>query len=81
MSVYLDNALTPVLQVSVNLGTLLALDNGQAFVGVTSGTGGPQNAEAHSLDSFAFHGCPVPTPGTASLMALGGLVGMRRRRR
>ncbi len=80
MSVYLDNALTPVLQVSVNLSTLLALDNGQAWVGVTAATGGPQNAQAHVLDSFAFHGCPVPTPGTASLMALGGLVGFRRRR-
>jgi hypothetical protein len=81
MSVYLDQALTPVLQVSVNLGTLLALDNGTAWVGVTSATGGPQNAEAHVLDSFAFHGCPVPTPGTATLMAAAGLVGIRRRRK
>lgn len=80
MSVYLDQALTPILQVNVNLGSLLALDNGQAWVGVTSATGGPQNAEAHVLNSFAFNGCPVPTPGTASLMALGGLVGFRRRR-
>ncbi|HMN39999.1 MAG TPA: L-type lectin-domain containing protein [Phycisphaerales bacterium] len=80
MSVYLDNALTPTLQVAVDIGSLLSLDNGQAWVGVTAATGGPWNAQAHVLDSFAFSGCPVPTPGTAGLMALGGLVGFRRRR-
>ena len=39
LSVFLDGATTPLTSVGVNLGTLLNLDNGSAFVGFTAATG------------------------------------------
>jgi hypothetical protein len=40
MNIFLDNLSSPVLTASVNLGSLLSLDNGKAYVGFTSATGG-----------------------------------------
>jgi uncharacterized protein (TIGR03382 family) len=81
MSVYIDGNLTPALQTAVNLSSLLSLgEGGTAWVGVTAATGGVADREAHVLDSFAFTTCNLPTPGTASLLLLGGAVGFRRRR-
>ncbi len=79
MSVYLDGSLNPALSASVNLSTLLALDNGTAWVGVTSATGGLANAQAHVLDSWQWNSV-IPAPGTAGLMAMGGLLAIRRKR-
>lgn len=81
MSIYIDGNLNPALQAAVNLETLLNLDQGgTAWVGVTAATGGAADRQAHVLDSFAFTGCNIPTPGAASLLAVGGIVGLRRRR-
>src|SRR5438105_2498661 len=56
LSVFLDGALTPTLQTLVNFTTLLSLDNtpggGQAWVGITAGTGAAQDREAHVLDAW-----------------------------
>lgn len=82
MDIYLDNLTTPVLTVSVNLGTLLSLDKGgQAFVGFTAGTGALQDVERHEINSWQFGSTIIPTPGTMSLMVAGGLLIGRRRRR
>lgn len=42
LSVFLDGATTPLTSVAVNLGTLLNLDSGTAFVGFTAATGTSQ---------------------------------------
>ncbi len=42
LKVFLDGASTPLTSVPVNLGTLLNLDNGSAFVGFTAATGAAQ---------------------------------------
>jgi hypothetical protein len=81
MDIYLDNLTTPILTVSVNLGTLLNLDNGQAFVGFTAGTGAGINVERHEITSWQFGSTIVPTPAAASLLATGGLMLAGRRRR
>ena len=80
MSVYLDGSLNASLSSAVNLSTLLSLDNGAAWVGVTSATGGVANAQAHVLDAWSWTSTVVPAPGAAGLMAMGGLLAMRRKR-
>lgn len=81
MDIYLDNLVTPVLSVAVNLSTLLNLNSGQAFVGFTAGTGAAINVERHEIVSWEFGSTIVPTPAAASLLATGGLLIARRRRR
>lgn len=82
MDIFLDNLVTPLFSVSVNLTTLLNLDVGNtAWVGFTASTGGIVNSEQHELRSWDFAGT-APAPGVgASLVAGGLLVGGRRRRR
>jgi hypothetical protein len=79
MSVYLDGSLNASLSSQVNLSTLLALDNGTAWVGVTSSTGGRLDAQTHVLDAWSWNS-NIPAPGAASLMAIGGLLAVRRKR-
>jgi hypothetical protein len=81
MDIYLDNLTTPIMTVSVNLATLLNLDSGQAFVGFTAGTGAAINVERHEINSWQFGSTIVPTPAATSLLATGGLLIARRRRR
>lgn len=82
LDIYLDNLVTPVLTVNVNLATTLALHNGSdAFVGFTAGTGALANAQRHEILSWEFGSTVVPTPATVSLIATGGLLLGRRRRR
>jgi hypothetical protein len=69
------------MTVSVNLATLLNLDSGQAFVGFTAGTGAAINVERHEINSWQFGSTIVPTPAATSLLATGGLLIARRRRR
>ena len=82
---YLDGSLTAALSTAVDLSTLLALDTsgngvGKAWVGVTSATGGGADREAHVLDSWMWTSTTIPAPGTATLMALGGALMIRRKR-
>lgn len=52
LSVYLDNLSVPILTVGVDLGTLLDLDSGTAWVGFTAGTGGA--IENHDILNWSF---------------------------
>ncbi|MCC6321283.1 MAG: hypothetical protein IT438_07595 [Phycisphaerales bacterium] len=81
LDVYLDNLSTPLVSVSANLGSMLSLPSGDAFVGFTAGTGAIQNAERHGILSWDFTTTQVPTPGAASLALTGGVLLVRRRRR
>jgi hypothetical protein len=81
MSVYFDAATSPLVQVAVNLDTLLALDQGKAWIGITAATGAAVDAQTHIVDSWSFTTTTVPAPGVASLFACGTLAGARRRRR
>ena len=68
IEIFLDGNTNADLSVSVDLGTLLNLDNGTAFVGFTAATGGLN--QNHDIGSWAF----VPEPGTYAMFAaiLGG---------
>ncbi len=81
MSIFFDNLAVPVFNVPVTLSNTLSLDpNGNAWVGFTAATGARVNAQRHELIDWQFSSV-VPTPGTASLLALGGVLAGRRRRR
>lgn len=86
LDVFVDNLATPLFSVNVDLSSLLALDSnggttaGQAWVGVTSATGGVANASSQQLNSFSFTGVPIPAPGSAAILGLAGLAAARRRR-
>ena len=61
MSIYLDNSAAPVLTASVNLATLLDLNDGNAWVGFTGGTGAAyQNEDILSWNFFS----PTMNPTT-----------------
>jgi hypothetical protein len=67
LKVYFDHAASPLIQIPVNLATLLSLDNGQAFAGFTAGTGG--GYQNHDILNWQFKS--VPEPSTAALAFLG----------
>ncbi len=52
MKIFLDNMNTPVLTASVDLGALLALDAGRAYIGLTAGTAAAY--ENHDILSWSF---------------------------
>lgn len=81
LRVYLDNLLSPIITVSIDLSTTLSLSGGQAFVGFTAGTGALADAQRHEVLSWEFGSTIIPTPAAASLLATGGLLLARRRRR
>ena len=60
MRVYLDNLTEPALTVDVNLGDILSLDGGYAWVGFTSATGAAW--ENHDLLSWSFNAGGAPEP-------------------
>ena len=77
LAIYLDDFATPVLSVSVDLATKLALPQGtQAFIGFTSSTGGA--FENHDIVSWSFTN--VPEPRTFVLIGA-GLIALAVRRR
>jgi hypothetical protein len=65
LTIYLDNLGTPVLTVSVDLSTLLNLNQGSAWVGFTGGTG--NLAESNDILSWTFSPANVPTTITQGL--------------
>lgn len=80
LSVRLDSLATPLVSVTVDLGSTLSLDDGQAWVGLTAATGA--DWQNHDIKSWQF--TPVPEPSTWSLLALGVVAlvgGLRLRRR
>ena len=79
MQVFLDDLTTPLLTAPVTITNHMSLTSGRAFIGFTAATGGAANAERHEILSWDYEGV-IPAPGAASLLALGGLVAMRRRR-
>jgi hypothetical protein len=62
--VFLDNLNTPVLNLNVNLGTLLSLPNGTAWIGFTAGSGG--SAESHDILAWS-HTSFANVPPTVAL--------------
>lgn len=80
MSVYLDGSLNASLSSQINLSTLLSLDAGTAWVGVTSSTGGAADRQAHVLEAWSWTSTIIPAPGATGLMAMGGLLAIRRKR-
>lgn len=81
LTVYVDDLLNPVLQTTVNLEQLLALEgDGEAFVGITAATGNVLDAQRHLVHSWSFNPV-IPAPGAASLLGAAGLMAARRRRR
>jgi hypothetical protein len=54
LTIFLDDLTKPVLTDPVDLGTILSLDNGQAWIGFTAATGG--RSQAHDILSFSFAG-------------------------
>lgn len=52
LNVFLDNMVTPVMSAEVDLGKLIDLDHGTAWVGFTSATGG--DCQNHDLLSWSF---------------------------
>ncbi len=67
MSIFLDSMASPVLTVPLNMGSLLTLNQGTAFVGFTASTGAGQ--EDHAILNWQYS--HVPEPSTIVLVALG----------
>jgi glucose/arabinose dehydrogenase len=57
LAVYVDDPYQPVLTCSVDLSTLLALDQGKAWVGFTAATGGAWSA--HEILSWSYDETPT----------------------
>lgn len=76
MLVYIDGVQT--LQAAVNLASLLSLDNGNAWVGITAATGGSEAAQGHEVISWQFN--QIPAPSSAGVLAAAGMMAARRRR-
>ncbi len=79
MQVFLDNLTTPIISAPITITNHMSLSSGRSFVGFTAATGGVTNSERHEILSWDFSDV-VPAPGAAPLLALGGLMAMRRRR-
>lgn len=52
LRIFVDNLVTPALVVAVNLATILDLEDGRAWVGLTAGTGGV--SEIHDMLTWSF---------------------------
>ena len=79
LKVFFVDMSNPVMDVNVDLRTLLALQDGNgAFIGFTSSTGGAW--ENHDLVNFSFSNVPEPNMVGLLGMAL-GLVAVKRARR
>jgi len=65
LSIFVDNLGTPLLVVSVDLSSLLSLNNGSAWVGFSGSTGG--NTENNDILSWNFAPANAPTQITQNL--------------
>jgi hypothetical protein len=54
MRIFLDNPVTPVLEVAIDISTILSLDDGSAFVGFVASTG--SSWENHDILRWSFRG-------------------------
>jgi peptide-N4-(N-acetyl-beta-glucosaminyl)asparagine amidase len=54
MRIFLDNPVTPVLEVAIDISTILNLDDGNAFVGFVASTG--SSWENHDILRWSFMG-------------------------
>jgi hypothetical protein len=52
LAVYVDDMTTPLLNVAIDLGTALQLDEGNAWVGLTGATG--RRFQAHDIYTFSY---------------------------
>jgi hypothetical protein len=77
LNVFLDDLSTPLLDAPLNLGALVPLSGGQAFVGLTGGTGA--GYENQDILNWSFQS--VPEPGYYALAAGLGLIGFAAYRR
>jgi hypothetical protein len=68
--VFLDNLGAPILTINVNLSTLLTLNNGDAWVGFTGGSGA--QTENHDVLSWTFTPATTQTSITQTLTTGGG---------
>jgi hypothetical protein len=66
--IIMDGIMTPRLTISTNIGDIINLSNGQAWVGFTSGTGGAY--ENHDILNWSF-AATVPEPASLTLLVLG----------
>lgn len=69
LRVAVDGATTPLLQVNVDINSLLGLSDGTAWIGFTGATGGAW--ETHDIVNWTF--ASVPEPAAASLVLIGAL--------
>ena len=72
LSVFVDDLGTPLLEVNVDLTTLLQIPDGTATVGFTAGTGGGN--QNHEVINWSYQA--IPEPSTLMLGLLTGLSGM-----
>lgn len=75
LTVAVDGSATPLLQVSVDLNSLLELSDGHAWVGFTAATGAAW--ENHDILSWSFR--PIPEPSSYLLLTVAAAVMMLRR--
>jgi hypothetical protein len=68
LKVFVDNLVTPVLQVPVNLEAVLSLTQGQAWVGLTAATG--DATEIHDIFNWVFTPTGAVLPTTTLVAAI-----------
>jgi len=74
INVFVDSL--PALSAPIDIGSVLGLSDGLAFVGFTAATGG--GWENHDIVDWQF--ASIPGPGAAGALALGAVALVRRRR-
>ena len=79
IQVFVDDMVTPVLSVAVNLGTLLNLDSGTAYVGLTGG--GANAYENHFVLNWKFRSIPEPASIFSLILGSLGLCSLARGKR
>jgi len=83
LRVFLDGGEMPLVTAPLMLGSAMTLgEDGRAWVGFTSATGGATDVERHEVLNWTFTERNVPTPGAAALLLAGGVfIGTARKRR